>query len=84
MSIYASTYISGLSQPVETWLKEQYSDVQIINNYDGLILYKTNLPFVHTPFFNNSFLHLYSLSTIGLGGGATSRHIASLCESCRY
>ena len=59
MSIYASSYISGLNKPVEAWLKEIYGNkVNIIENFDGLIVYETNQPFISAPFFNNSFLCL--------------------------
>ena len=52
MSIYASSYISGLNKPVEAWLKEIYGNkVNIIENFDGLIVYETNLPFISAPFF---------------------------------
>ena len=39
---YASSYISGLGKVVETILKDKIKDVQIIENQDGLIIYKTN------------------------------------------
>ncbi len=55
---YASSYISGLGKIVETILKEKIKDVHIIENLDGLIIYKTNKPLDYKSFqcFNNTFL----------------------------
>lgn len=55
---YASSYISGLGKVVETILKDKIKGVQIIENQDGLIIYKTNkqLDFKSFQCFNNTFL----------------------------
>lgn len=61
MSIYASTFISGLQKPVKDALKKQVHDVRIIDLYDGLIVYdtKANIERIkNLNFFNNTFLVL--------------------------
>ena len=56
--VYMSTYISGFHSVIEQILKQKIGDVQIINNMDGAIIYKSNINIqnLHLPFFNNSFL----------------------------
>lgn len=61
MTIYASTFISGLHEPVRDALKEQISDISIISLYDGLIIYSTGVGFERIKklkFLNNTFLVL--------------------------
>lgn len=55
---YASSYISGFSKVVETFLKSHIKDVKIIENIDGLIVYKTSkiLNLKELYCFNNTFL----------------------------
>lgn len=66
MYTFASTYITGLNNFVEKWLKEDIKDVEIIRNLDGLIVYKSKHIFASLPYANNSFLVLDSKK---LGGG---------------
>lgn len=61
MTIYASTFISGLQEPVKDALLRQIPDAHIINLYDGLIIYGTKArveKIKKIRFFNNSFLVL--------------------------
>lgn len=58
MNCYASSYISGLGNEIEKWLKQIYSDCQIVYNFDGLIVYKTSQKQLNLSFFNNTFLVL--------------------------
>jgi len=61
MAVYASTFVSGLQEPVKDILKKQISDVDIIHLYDGLVVYRTraNADIIKKlEFFNNSFLVL--------------------------
>ena len=58
MYTFASTYTTGLSDYVKQWLKEDIQDVEILNNYDGLIIYKTKKEVLNLPYINNSFLVL--------------------------
>ncbi len=55
---YASSYISGMGSVVEKALKDQISDVCIIQNKDGFIIYKTSQKsnILSLKFFNNTFL----------------------------
>jgi len=56
MNIFASSYISGFDKLIEKSIKETYNDCQIINNFSGLIIYKTNQALKNMPFINNSYL----------------------------
>lgn len=61
MSIFVSTFTSGLQEPVEAFLKEDLPGVKILNTYDGLIVYKADADqkkLSRLRFFNNSFLLL--------------------------
>ncbi|MDD3397504.1 MAG: methyltransferase domain-containing protein [Clostridia bacterium] len=55
---FASTYISGLGEIIPRLLETKLNDVEIIKNFDGLIIYKTKQIFNESlfPFFNNTFL----------------------------
>lgn len=57
---YASSYISGLGKIIEKILKNRIKDVKIIENLDGLIIYKTSRSLDLKSFqcFNNTFLVL--------------------------
>ena len=58
MYTFASTYITGLNNCIERWLQEDISDVEIIENLDGLVIYKTKNIVQTLPYVNNSFLLL--------------------------
>ncbi len=61
MSTYFSTFISGLSPIVESWLKQNVSDMKIKKLLDGLVIYETGggVNVVREfPIFNNSFVLL--------------------------
>jgi tRNA G10 N-methylase Trm11 len=61
MSIFVSTFISGLQEPVEAFLKEDLPGVKILNTYDGLIVYKADADqqkINSLRLFNNTFLLL--------------------------
>lgn len=58
MICFASTYPSGLGSKIEKWIKQEFNDVNIVFNFDGLIVYKTNCEFKKVPFFNNTFIVL--------------------------
>lgn len=65
---YASSYISGMGSIVEKALKEQVTDVNILQNMDGFIIYKTyqSSKITTLKFFNNTFL-LISKTNINPG-----------------
>lgn len=61
MAKYASTFVSGLQEPVKDALLKQIPDIHIINLCDGLIIYSTNASVEKIKkirYFNNTFLVL--------------------------
>jgi len=54
---YASSYISGFKETVETILKKQIPDLIIIKHLDGLVIYKTQLPLLNQQLscMNNTY-----------------------------
>lgn len=61
MNIYASTFISGLQEPVSHALLQHIPDAHIISLYDGLVLYGSGMDvqkIAGLHFFNNSFIVL--------------------------
>lgn len=61
MSIYVSTFISGLQEPIKEFLCQEIPDVKILDVYDGLVVYSANVDtqkITQIKFFNNSFLLL--------------------------
>jgi tRNA (guanine6-N2)-methyltransferase len=61
MAIYASTFISGLQDPVSKELTNLIPDLRIMDLYDGLVVYSTNIhvqKIKNIKFFNNTFLVL--------------------------
>lgn len=62
MTIYFSTFISGLQDVVERELKNRLDGVKVKLLLDGLVIYESNQPVEQIRkirFFNNSFLLLY-------------------------
>jgi len=60
---YASTFVSGLNEPILKLSKKFISDIELIDNFDGFITYKTNASFSeinNIRFFNNNFLILHT------------------------
>jgi len=55
---YVGTFISGFENYIEKLLKKQFSDVEIVCLYDGLIIFKTSKTVEKIPFFNNVYLLL--------------------------
>ena len=53
---YVGTFISGFEKYVEKLLKDSIKDVNIINLYDGLILFHTNQEIKRLPFLNNIYI----------------------------
>ncbi len=64
---YVSTFISGLSNFVEDRIKTDFSDVEIIQVLDGLIIYKTSdkEKVLGLKYVNNTFLLLGLLKSNG-------------------
>lgn len=58
MNTFASTYVVGLNSVIEQWIKEDLKQVEIIENFDGLIIFKTNSNNINLPYTNNTFLVL--------------------------
>ncbi len=61
MKTYASTFISGLKDPVSEMLVHYISDANILSIYDGLIVYQSNADskrITGLRFFSNTFLLL--------------------------
>lgn len=57
--IYFSTFITGLANPIEEALKQNISDVKVVQVLDGLIVYKSNIEpqkIRALRYFNNSFI----------------------------
>lgn len=54
---YASSYISGFGETIETILRKQIPDLIIIKHLDGLIIYKTKLALVNRKLscMNNTY-----------------------------
>ena len=61
MGIFISTFISGLQEPLKNFLKQDLPGAKVLDVYDGLIVYKTDLDpqkIKRLRYFNNSFLLL--------------------------
>ena len=61
MAVYASTFISGLQDPISSELVRLIPDIRIMGLYDGLLVYSTNAEVQRVKdikFFNNTFLVL--------------------------
>jgi len=61
MSIYVSTFISGLQEPIEEFLHQEIPDIKILDVYDGLVVYSADVDIekiTKLKFLNNSFLLL--------------------------
>lgn len=61
MAVYASTFISGLQDPVCAELTKLIPDIRIMGIYDGLLVYSTDIKVQKIKdirFINNSFLVL--------------------------
>ena len=59
---YVGTFISGFEKQIEILLKDK---VNIINLYDGLVIFNTDEEIKKLPFFNNVFLLLNKVNTKG-------------------
>lgn len=58
---YFSTFISGLSPIIETWLRKNVRDIKIVKILDGLVIYEGIADIseaVKFPVFNNTFIFL--------------------------
>lgn len=67
MQPYASTFITGLKEPAAQLLKEQIPEVQILDVYDGFMVYRTTQgpkTIGALRFFSNSFFMLYKFSNL--------------------
>ncbi|MCL2860543.1 MAG: methyltransferase [Oscillospiraceae bacterium] len=62
---YVSTFISGLSDVIKKLLISNLSDVEIIELFDGMVIYKTQYyqDVTRLKFLNNSFLLLGQMKT---------------------
>ncbi|MGD2091252.1 MAG: RsmD family RNA methyltransferase [Candidatus Aminicenantes bacterium] len=68
MSIFVSTFISGLKELIEAALLNTDPSIKIINTLDGLVVYKSNAAISEIKklkFFNNSFLLLKKFQNMG-------------------
>ena len=59
---YVGAFISGFEKQIEILLKDK---VNIINLYDGLVIFNTDEEIKKLPFFNNVFLLLNKVNTKG-------------------
>lgn len=67
MQPYASTFITGLKVPAAQLLKEQIPEVQILDSYDGFMVYRTSQgpkAIEGLRFFSNSFFLLSKFSNL--------------------
>lgn len=53
---FVGTFISGFEKSIRRLLKEQLSDVNIIDIYSGLVIFSTANAIEKLPFFNNVYL----------------------------
>ncbi len=59
---YVGTFISGFEKYVEKLLKNSIKDINIINLYDGLVIFNTSEEIKRLPFLNNIYILLNKVS----------------------
>lgn len=69
MAVYFSTFISGFQDAVNYLIKDMIKDVTILEIFDGLVLYETNIninAIKAIKIFNNTFLLIDKSIPVGL------------------